>query len=150
MKKGAILIVGAAALAALAALAAVPAGRAEANYIRQHSEAELMREADLVIVADVVEDGVIVNSAHSYHYVDDQNVIHVEGFRQPCVRAHVVRRTKGRSAATILVCTPLHAEASALPARGRRMRMYLQPAGEVWLEVLGGGFREPAAGARRD
>lgn len=132
-------------MATAALSATLAANRSDANVVRQLSEAEATRAAGLVVVADVVETNVTVNTAYRPVRRDERGDIIVSGFRNPCVRARVVERRKGRSTSTILVCTQLHAEADALPARPGRVIMFLQRSGEVWLQVVGGGFRETAA-----
>ena len=129
-------------IAAAAVLAPLGAHRLEANVVTPLSEAAAIKAADLAVVADVLETNVTVTSAYRTVSHDERGDIHVDGFRNPCIRARVVEQRKGRSASTILVCTLLHNEGSQLPPQGRRVSMFLQQAGEVWLEVLGAGFRE--------
>lgn len=137
------------AVAAAAGLTAVTADMVEANFIPQRSEAELLKMADLAVFAEVVDIGVTVSLPERVHYVDEQGVVHVPGFRNPCIRARVVERMKGRSDSMILVCTAAWAEASALPPRGRRVSMFLRGSNEVWVEVPGAGFRERRTPAGR-
>ena len=137
MKRAAVI-----AMATGASLAVVSAYRSDANVVRRLSEAEATRMADLVVVADVIETNVAAPSAYRTVNRDERGDIQVSGFRPPCIRASVAARRKGRSASTILVCTRLFAEADALPARRGRVVMYLQRMGEVWLQVMGGAFRE--------